>query len=138
MALFARNPEPLTPDTNLPPPPPSGQPSQAVNISRRLRILEERYNNIQKQLQFNEKSLLDSKKKTSDQIHDLNTSIGNLSREIDELRESASDILTEVKRCSKKEELLEIQKTLEIWEPMTFITAEEAKKIIQEMLSQKK
>jgi len=95
------------------------------NISRRLRILEERYASLREQIRFTDQSFLKSKQKLAAEIKAADSELGELNSQIAEMREKINDLLKELSLCAKQEDLKVIEKYIEIWEPVEFVTRKE-------------
>lgn len=112
--------------------------SQGINdLGRRLRILEERYTTLRRKGQLNDENLL----KTEE---DVRTTIKKLNSEINELRKLLIDIdskldrfLIQAKNSAKREEVLILRKYLEMWDPLKYLTREEAERLLNQQLLKK-
>jgi len=102
------------------------------NISRRLRILEERYASLREQIRFTDQSFLNSKQKLTAEIKSADKELDELNSQIAEMREKISDLLKELSLCAKEEDLRVIEKYIEIWEPVEFVTRKEVSDIIKQ------
>jgi predicted nucleic acid-binding Zn-ribbon protein len=105
--------------------------SQVANVSRRLRILEERYSSLREQIRFTDQSFLSSKNKLSADIKSADKELEELNSQILGMKEKINDLLKELSLCAKDEDLKVIEKYIEIWEPVEFITRKEALDLIR-------
>jgi len=101
-------------------------------IGRRLRILEERYNNLRKKSQVTDQHLLNHTKKTVSDFKDTNEDIMEVKRSIEDIKEKMILIIKELKITAKKEEIQVLQKYIQFWEPVNFITRNEVEKMIED------
>ena len=106
-------------------------------VGRRLRILEERYNNLRKKSQVSDQNQLNQTKKISTQLKDVNEEILEIKRSVDDIKEKMRMIIKELKITAKKEEIGVLQKYIQFWEPVNFITRNEVERIIEDILDSK-
>jgi chromosome segregation ATPase len=103
------------------------------NVSRRLRIIEERYSSLREQIRFTDQSFLKSKQKFGAEIRAADDELGELSSQISEMSTKINDLLKELSLCAKEEDLRVIQKYIEIWEPVEFVTRKEVSDMIKQL-----
>ncbi len=111
--------------------------NKSFDIDRRLRLLEDRYSNLRKQLQFYEESALRDKQKITEEIKATDGQLSDLNHEIQQLRERLLELVKEISECARSEDLKAVEKYVDIWEPIKFLTVEEAKKMIDEYFGKK-
>ena len=104
----------------------------------RLRVLEERYSNIQAELKVTEGNMITRGKKITTDIKTLTSDITELRKEINEIKDKILMVIKELQNCAKKEDVKVLQKYIEMWEPLNFVTHKEMEDIIDERLSQKR
>lgn len=127
--LFAKKPEP-TQAIDL-----SGE---LASLTTRLRIAEERYTNLRRKLQFIEQNMLDSNKKTKTDIKTIELDIKEIRKEIAESKDALRHLIDELNKFAKLEDIKVLQKYIEMWEPVKFVTQGEVQKIINETLQKQK
>ncbi len=115
-------------------PPVSEELESTIN---RLRVLEERYTNIQTELRVTEENMIRRNKKLTTDIKTLTLDINELRKEIDEIKNRVLMIIKELQACAKREDIKVLQKYIEMWEPMNFVTHKEVEDIIKEKLMKK-
>lgn len=104
----------------------------------RLRVMEERYTNIQVELRVTEENMIKRNKKITTDIKTLTLDINELRKEINEIKEKVLLIIKEMRNAAKKEDMNVLQKYIEMWEPMNFVTHKEVGEIIDEKLAKKR
>jgi len=103
------------------------------DLSRRLRISEERYTTIRNRIQvMDQNMLLHNKKQTAD-IKTIDSDINDLKKEINDLNEKINLIIKELNDSAKKEDIEVLQKYINLWDPMNFVTRKEVEKLIKEL-----
>ena len=108
---------------------------EVTDMSRRLRTLEERNTNLQSKEQLTEQNMISRNKHISTEIKTLNSEISDIKKEINEIKERIFSIINELKATAKKEEVRILEKYINLWEPVNFVTRNEVKEIIREILN---
>jgi hypothetical protein len=108
---------------------------QVNNVSRRLRILEERYLNIRKKTQLTEQNMIQTNKKLIGQIRDAFNEILEIRGDIKKINEQITVMNSELQDCANRNDLLAVDKYVEFWEPMNFLTEEQARKLIDDVIN---
>ncbi len=111
---------------------------QIRNVSRRLRILEERSANQRKNMQVLEHSMLGDNKKVQSQVRTLQTDFDDLKKQIYEMKQNFDLLTAELSETAKREDIIVLEKYINLWEPLNFVTRNEVEKIIQFILENKK
>lgn len=104
------------------------------NIGRRLIILEERYTNIRKKTQVTDQNMLSNNKRVMTEIQTTHTEMDELRKQIADIIDKMKIIVRELKECAKHQEVAVLQKYINIWEPVNFITREGASKMIKDQV----
>ena len=110
---------------------------QVNDLDRRLRTLEERYSSLQTRAQVTEENMLHTHKHINSEIKTTNSDMHELKKEMGELKDRILLLVKELQSAAKKEELRVLQRYVNLWEPINFVTHNELKQVIEE-LSQKK
>ena len=101
-------------------------------MARAMKLLEERYDTIRQQVRFIDQNLLDTKKKLDAEIKATDDELGELGSELKSLKESLLNFSKELKMAAKVQDLAAISKYIDIWEPVEFLTRQQAIEIIDE------
>ncbi|MFC2136034.1 hypothetical protein ACFLTH_15575 [Bacteroidota bacterium] len=100
--------------------------SQSVTgIGSRLRVLEERYMNLRKKNQMTDENLLNFEKDIRDEIHTINQDLLEIKKGIFNINENLSSISEELRTSVKQSDLKTVEKYVDMWQPMNFVTKEE-------------
>ncbi|MFH1053604.1 MAG: hypothetical protein V1740_04285 [Candidatus Woesearchaeota archaeon] len=110
--------------------------NQLNNVSLRLRVLEERYTNIRRKTQVIEQNMLNAHKQIKEEIKMNGSDMTDMKREIIDIKNKIRQIVLELKNCALKEDLSVLRKYVEMWEPINFITQNQAEKMIQEAIDE--
>ncbi|MBW2974383.1 hypothetical protein KY366_01575 [Candidatus Woesearchaeota archaeon] len=103
----------------------------------RLRVLEERYTNLQSELRVTEENMINRNARLTKEIKALTLDINELRKETNEIKDKVLMIIKEFKTCAKKADVDVLQRYISMWEPMNFVTHNEIEEIIDEKLSKK-
>jgi hypothetical protein len=106
-------------------------------IMRRLKLLEERYTSVRKKSQFSEQSMLKETKEVYEDINLVNSTLKDIKGQVSDLNEKLIKLTEEVDNCVSKSDFNVISKYLEFWQPLNFLTKEEAEKMLSEYKAQK-
>ncbi|MBW2997508.1 hypothetical protein KY349_04175 [Candidatus Woesearchaeota archaeon] len=104
------------------------------NIGRRLMVLEERYTNIRKKTQVTDQNMLNNNKKVMTEIQTTHEEMDELRKQITDIVDKMKIIVRELKECAKRQDVAVLQKYINIWEPVNFITREGATKMIKDQV----
>ncbi len=103
---------------------------QLRDMSRRLRILEERYANQRKNVQVLEHNMLSDQKKLQNQFHSEQNEIDDLKKQIYEMKQKLDMLAAELSDTAKRGDVLILEKYINLWEPLNFVTRNEVEKLI--------
>ena len=108
------------------------------DIGRRLRVLEDRYNSLRKQFQFTDQIMLKNKKEINTEIKAMDLTLSDINKEIVELKDKAAKMSSELRGCAKLSELKVIEKYIDLWKPVNFLTKDQAIKMVKEYAKKNK
>ena len=109
----------------------------ASDFSRRLKILEERYNNLKSRTQLIDQNVLMNNKKQTTEFKTINSDISELKNSINNINEKINLIIKELMNTAKKVDVEVLQKYINLWEPVNFATRKEVEKLFSELKSEK-
>ena len=143
-------------ESNLPPPPKKyegimkfGHASQQAapdfggmtedmnTLSRRLRLLEEGFTNLRRFFQITEENIITKNKHYSAEIKTLTSDINEIRKEIQEIKDKLVLVIRELQTVARKEEVKVLEKYINLWNPIKFVTQNEVEQIINEVLGKK-
>jgi len=116
--------------------PPLPMQSELTNISRRLKILEERHENTRRHINFLEQNMQDMQKRLSDELKTSKWEIGEMHKAIKDMQDKQFLIIKEIKLTASKDEVEILKKYLHLWEPLNFLTRSQVEKITKELLDE--
>jgi hypothetical protein len=106
------------------------------DISRRLRVIEEKFNNLDRKVKLNEENAVQNFKKATANIASFQDDVIDFRKHIKLDEERTELIIRELKMSAKKEDLAVLQRYIEFWDPVKFATHTEIEKVIQEKIDE--
>ena len=107
---------------------------QINTVSRRLRVLEERNSNIDKRIQLIEENMLSSHRSINTEIKTTAAEVNDLKKEINAIKETLKLVIQELRECAKKEDVKVLEKYINLWEPVKFVTLNQVEDIVREIM----
>ena len=127
---FGHSPQPEAPDF-------SGMTTDINTLSRRLRLLEEGFTNLRRFFQVTEENIIAKNKHYSAEIKTIASDISEIRKEMQELRDKMLLIIRELQTTARKDEVKVLEKYINLWNPVKFVTQNEVEQIINEVLEKK-
>ena len=115
----------------------SGITSDVNALSRRLRLLEEGFTNLRRFFQVTEENIIAKNKHFSAEVKTINSDVMEIRKEIAELRDKLLLVIRELQTVARKEEVKVLEKYINLWNPIKFVTQNEVEQIINEVLDKK-
>ena len=108
---------------------------QDVNgLSRRLKVLEERYTTTRGKIQVLEQNMLQKNKSFYTDIKSINLELTDIKKEIGEIKDKIVMVIKEIQGFAKKENLEVLRKYIDLWNPVQFVTKESVEDIVKEVI----
>lgn len=101
------------------------------DVMRRLRQIEERYNSLRKTIQVNEQNMLKQSKKSNTELKAMDSDILEIKKHVRNMGEEIKLIIREMANSVKQEDVKVIEKYMEFWQPLNFVTHNELQKEIR-------
>ena len=95
------------------------------DLSRRLRTLEERFSNLQTRTQITEQNMISKNKQVSAELKTTTHEINELRKDIMEIKDKILLLIKELQSTAKKEEVKILERYINLWEPLNFVTRHE-------------
>ncbi len=106
-------------------------------IMTHLRILEERYTNLRKKNQLTDENMLEDSRKLSSDIRLIQENLVDFKKELSEIKTKLAMLYEEIGQTAKKSDYKVLSRYLDMWEPMGFVSADEAKKMVEEAINER-
>ena len=101
------------------------------NISRRLMVLEERYSSLRKKTQVTDQNMLGNNKKFMTEIQTAHSDLDDFKNRLDDMVDKLKIMVRELKECAKREDVDVLNKYINLWEPINFVTRDSVDKMIK-------
>ena len=108
------------------------------NIGRRLRVLEESFTNLRRVLQVTEQNMLDKNRMFTTEIRTIVSDVSDMKKEINDIKEKIMELVKELQTAAKRDEVKVLEKYINLWNPVKFVTQNEVEQIVKEMLENQK
>lgn len=102
------------------------------DLDRRVKVLEDRYVNLRKKNQLTDQNILEAEKSVTKEIKMLQESTLSLKTTLSDVSEKLSLFNSEFENVAKKTDLSVLQKYMDLWQPMNFVTRDELRQILEE------
>jgi chromosome segregation ATPase len=109
---------------------------QTSDLSSRVKLIEERIENLRNHLDLVDGSLVEKHKSLVSNIRDLEDGMRGLRADMDMLKELAERLAKRMEAFASKEELKIIERYVSLWQPMNFVTRAEVKAAVQNILKE--
>jgi len=111
--------------------------SDINSLSRRLRLLEEGFTNLRRFFQVTEENMIAKNKHFSAEIKTMASDIIETKKEVQEVRDKLMLVIRELQTVARKEEVKVLEKYINLWNPIKFVTQNEVEQIISEILDKR-
>jgi len=109
---------------------------QTSDLSSRVKLIEERIENLRNHLDLVDGSLVEKHKSLVSDIRDLEDGMRSVRADMDMLKELAERLAKRMEAFASKEELKIIERYVSLWQPMNFVTRAEVKAAVQNILKE--
>ncbi len=133
MGLFQSAPKKFSTEKAIAPP----MAVELTDVVRRLRMIEERQENLRKKLQMIEQNMLAVQRKFLTETKTMDADLIELHSKLNDLIEKTNLLVKEIKLSAKKEEVEILKKYLDYWMPVQFVTLDKVEHIIKDVLEEK-
>ena len=108
------------------------------DIINRIRALEGKYNLLGERILIINQNMISQYKKSLPEIKAINSDIKEIKSELFKLKEVIKDLAKEMQFFATKEDIKVLEKYINLWNPMKFITEEELDTILDEKIKNKR
>ena len=115
----------------------SGFTTDINTLSRRLRLLEEGFTNLRRFFQVTEENMIAKNKHFSAEIKTVASDIMEIRKELQEVRDKLLLVIRELQTVARREEVKVLEKYINLWNPVKFVTQNEVEQIISEVLDKR-
>ncbi|MCD4666430.1 hypothetical protein K8R47_01320 [archaeon] len=97
----------------------------------RIKILESRYNLMRERLLIINQNMINEYKKISKDMNLIENEVKEIRSDMFEIKEAVQHIVHELKFFAKKDQLLVLEKYINLWNPLNFVTEKEVLELIK-------
>jgi len=106
-------------------------------VSTAMRILEDRYNNLRKKIQLTDQALLEAERNFSKEKHLLGEELVETKMKLHEFLDDMKIMKGELQSAVKQNDIKILEKYLDMWEPMEFVTRKEVDELLENQFPDK-
>ena len=103
-----------------------------TDLSRRLRVLEERYTVLRRKGQLAEENFIRDMQELRQSVMVVEEEAVALRRLLVEIDDKIDRFLEQAKNAAPRQDVLILRKYLEMWNPLQYLTREEAKRLLEQ------
>lgn len=105
-----------------------------ITLNSRLRLLEERYQQLRDNIELLNQNMIGSYRKITKETRMINDDIKDIKKDMLTIKEVLEKIIKEASLFARKDSLKILEKYINMWNPLNFVTEKEVEKIIKEQL----
>src|SRR3989344_8231460 len=98
----------------------------------RLRLIESRYGLLRDRMIIVNQNMVDEYKKLSYDIKIIDSEVKDIKRDLVNVKDALNAVSRELRNFSKVEDLKVLEKYINLWNPLKFVTEEDVLKLINE------
>ena len=107
------------------------QNQRSTDLDTRLRIIEGKYNLTRERLLSVNQNTIDHYKKINSDIKLINDDVKEIKENISSLKKTIKNLIKELKLFARKDQVKVLEKYINLWNPLNFITEEEVLELIE-------
>ena len=104
-------------------------------VSRRVRVLEEKSNSLSDKIAITDSTLLKNTNSFREDITEINISIKDLTKELETLKETVRRIIKQLEMYVLRRDFKVLEKYVDIIDPTKIITVDDVRRVVQEELN---
>ncbi len=108
------------------------------DLNSRVRTIENKYNLLAERLLITNQNTVESHKRLSEEFTKTNRELQNLKTSITTFKDTIKKLIEEISDFATKQEIKVLERYINMWNPLNFVTTEEVENIINEKLKSKK
>lgn len=110
--------------------------SQINNLSRRMKMMEERHTIMRNKGQLTDQTLLESTKDIRRNVKTLGDELLELRKDFEDLKNKVKLIVKELKDTAKSEDVQILEKYISMWEPVNFVSKHDVERIVEDKMEE--
>jgi len=109
-----------------------------AEINNRVRTLENRYNLLTERLLIVNQNMIEEYKKLMKEVTLVNSDIREIKKELQDIKDVITNLVKEMDTFAKKDQVMVVEKYLNLINPLNFVTEEQLNKALDEKLKKKR
>jgi len=105
-----------------------------ADMNNRVRTLESKYNLFGERVLIINQNMIEEYKKILKEIKAINSDLQKMKLEITEMKSVVKNIVVEMDLFAKKDQVKVLEKYLDLWSPMNFVTEEQLTQLIDQKI----
>ena len=114
------------------------EPNIVMDIGARIRVLENKYNTVNEHLLMINQNMIEEYKKMIEEMKAIDTELKQAKQDIFNIKETVKKMVRETEIFARKDELKVLEKYINLWNPINFVTQEDLDKILKSKKGSKK
>lgn len=110
--------------------------NQINNLSRRLKMLEERHTTLRNTTQLTDQNVLEFSKEINRNLKTTHAELLELRKDFNDLREKVKMIVKELKDTAKSDDMKLLERYINLWEPVNFVTKNDVDRIVEDKFNE--
>ena len=102
-----------------------------IDVASRVRTVEGQYNMLRDRVLIVNNNMIGQYKKKNSEMNELNKDIKEVKEEIFKLKEAIRHLLSDVEQFARKDQVTVLEKYINLWNPMKFVTQTEVIRLIE-------
>ena len=107
-------------------------------VNARLRILEEKINQIRDKVEVIDQTMIENKKNFQEEFKDTNLRIDELFKELDDTKTAVRQVIKQLQTFASKRDVKVLQKYMDLFDPTLFMQREEIEELIKKKINELK
>ena len=99
-------------------------------LGSRLRVMEERYANLRHKTQVTDQNMLELEKGLREEVKNMRNSLESMHKDLEEVSRRSLQIAEELRNTVKESDFKVLQKYMDFWDPLEFVTREEVERVL--------
>jgi len=108
-----------------------------MDLHSRTRSLEGKYNLLRDRVLVINQNMIDEYKKILSELRAMNSEIKELRDDIFKIKDTIKNLVKEMEFVATKSEVKILEKYINVWNPMNFVTEKEVQEIVDEKIKEK-
>ena len=102
------------------------------DFNERLRVLESRYALLRERMLIINQNMIGEYKKGGETLKGINQDLDVLKKDMENIKDAMNKILKELNLFAKKQDLKVIEKYINFWNPLNFVTEKDVIRLIEQ------